>query len=124
MDMVMSQIAGILDHHVDFNPAGDFEEFLRLVPAKWVVYLFADEADQPLQLLCVKNLRSSLKRRLQGERISLTKSVDYREIVRRIFGRDVLRLCPRSLTVAALIGLAGQYPVIGWVRSSRAANAP
>jgi len=89
MDMVMSQIAGILDHHVDFNPAGDFEEFLRLVPAKWVVYLFADEADQPLQLLCVKNLRSSLKRRLQGERISLTKSVDYREIVRRIYWRRV-----------------------------------
>jgi excinuclease UvrABC nuclease subunit len=85
----MSQIAGILDHRVDFDPAGDFEAFLRQVPAKWVVYLFADEADQPLQLLCVKNLRSSLKRRMQGEKISLTKSVDYRQIVRRVYWRRV-----------------------------------
>ena len=38
------------------------------MPAKWVVYLLADADDQPVQLLCVKNLRTSLKRRLGPER--------------------------------------------------------
>ncbi|MGA2443569.1 MAG: UvrB/UvrC motif-containing protein, partial [Tepidisphaeraceae bacterium] len=85
----MSQIAGILDHQVPFGPACDFEAFLRLVPAKWVVYLLADADDQPVQLLCVKNLRYSLKRRLGGEAITLTKRIDYREIVRRIHWRRV-----------------------------------
>ena len=74
---------------IDFDPAGDFEAFLRQAPAKWAVYLFADADDQPLQLLCVKNLRYSLKRRLQGETISLTKRIDYREIVRKIHWRRV-----------------------------------
>ena len=50
----MSQIAGILDHVNPFDPAADFDAFLRLVPAKWVVYLLADADDRPLQLLCVK----------------------------------------------------------------------
>jgi excinuclease UvrABC nuclease subunit len=85
----MAQIAGILDHQTSFDPAADFEAFLRQVPAKWVVYLFADQDDNPLQLLCVKNLRYSLKRRLQGETISLTKRIDYREIVRKIYWRRV-----------------------------------
>ncbi len=85
----MTQIMGILDRHVDFDPAQNFDEFLRTVPAKWVVYLFADAEDHPLQLLCVKNLRYSLKRRLTGETISLTKRIDYREIVRKIYWRRV-----------------------------------
>ncbi|HEX4053043.1 MAG TPA: hypothetical protein VHX86_02135 [Tepidisphaeraceae bacterium] len=86
----MAQIAGILDHHLEFDPAGDFETFLRQAPAKWVVYLFADAAGQPLQLLCVKNLRASLKRRLQGDQtLCLTKRVNYREIVRQISWRRV-----------------------------------
>ncbi len=86
----MPQITGILDHRADFDPAGDFEAFLRQVPAKWVVYCFADSVGQPLQLLCVKNLRASLRRRLQGEQtISLSKRVDYREIVRQIHFRRV-----------------------------------
>jgi excinuclease UvrABC nuclease subunit len=73
------------DHHADFDPAGDFEAFLKSVPAKWVVYLLADEHDQPVQLLCVKNLRYSLKRRLGGdEMIGPTKRVNYREIIRKI----------------------------------------
>jgi hypothetical protein len=90
MDKVMPQIDAILDHRVDFDPTGDLDAFLRQVPAKWVVYAFADAAGQPLQLLCVKNLRASLKRRLQGEEIlCLSKRVDYREIVRQIHYRRV-----------------------------------
>jgi excinuclease UvrABC nuclease subunit len=89
MDHRMAQIAGILDQQIDFDPSADFEAFLRQAPAKWAVYLFADADDNPLQLLCVKNLRYSLKRRLQGETISLTKRIDYREIVRKIHWRRV-----------------------------------
>ena len=58
------------DREVLFDPAADFEAFIKQAPAKWAVYLFADAEDRPLQLLCVKNLRYSLKRRLQGETIS------------------------------------------------------
>jgi len=85
----MAQISGILDHQICFDPAGDFEAFLRQAPAKWAVYLFADADDRPLQLLCVKNLRYSLNCRMQGETISLTRRIDYREIVRKIHWRRV-----------------------------------
>jgi len=55
-----------------------------------VVYLLADENDQPVQLLCVRNLRSSLKRRLSGaETIGPSKRVNYRDLVRRIYWRRV-----------------------------------
>jgi len=85
----MSQIDGILDQEIQFDPAADLEIFLQNVPAKWAVYLFADAEDRPLQLLCVKNLRYSLKRRLGGETISLSRRIDYREIVRKIRWRRV-----------------------------------
>ncbi len=75
----------LFDHSIDFDPSGDFDAFLKLVPAKWVVYLVADENDQPIQLLCVKNLRYSLKRRLGGdESVGPTRRVNYRDIVRRV----------------------------------------
>ena len=45
--------SGPFDRHADFDPAGDFEAFLKSVPAKWVVYLLADADDRPVQLLCV-----------------------------------------------------------------------
>src|SRR6202453_3323201 len=78
------------DHRVAFDPAQDFEQFLKLVPAKWVVYLLADEHDAPVQLLCVKNLRYSLKRRLGGdEMIGPTRRVNYRDLVRHIHWRRV-----------------------------------
>ncbi len=87
----MSSFASILPHVVSFDPAADFEAFLKSVPAKHVVYLLADEADRPVQLLCVKNLRYSLKRRLGTEAFApespakpLSKRVNYRELVRRI----------------------------------------
>jgi excinuclease UvrABC nuclease subunit len=81
---------GLFDRHADFDPAGDFESFLKSVPAKWVVYLLADADDRPVQLLCVKNLRYSLKRRLGGgETIGVSKRVNYRDLVRRVHWRRV-----------------------------------
>lgn len=79
-----------LKHSADFDPAGDFEAFLSAVPAKWVVYLFADADDRPVQLLCVRNLRASLRRRLgsDAEQIA-SKRVDYRQLVRRIHWQRV-----------------------------------
>lgn len=86
----MAQLSAVFNHSIDFDPAGDLEAFLKQAPAKWVVYLMADEADRPVQLLCVKNLRYSLKRRLGGdELVGPSKRVNYREIVRRVYLRRV-----------------------------------
>lgn len=86
----MSGLASLFDQHLAYDPAQDLECFLKLVPAKWVVYLFADADDQPVQLLCVKNLRASLKRRLGGEEmIGPSRKVNYRELVRRVYWRRV-----------------------------------
>ena len=75
----------LFDHVLPFDPSGDFEAFAKRVPAKWVVYLLTDALDQPIQLLCVKNLRYSLKRRLGGEEpIGPTRRVNYRDIVRHV----------------------------------------
>lgn len=86
----MSDWRSIFDQGVAFDPAGDFDAFLKQVPARWVVYLLAGQAGQPVQLLCVKNLRASLKRRLSGEEtVGLTKKVNYREVVRWVYWRRV-----------------------------------
>ncbi len=86
----MPEIATLLDHLARFDPNENFDVFLASIPRKWAVYLFADGADQPVQLLCVKNLRYSLKRRLGGdETIGLSKRVNYRELVRSIRWRRV-----------------------------------
>lgn len=75
----------ILTESIDFDPAADLEGFLKRVPAKWAVYLMTDQDDRPVQLLCVKNLRYSLKRRLgDGEILGPSKRVDYRALVRHI----------------------------------------
>jgi excinuclease UvrABC nuclease subunit len=81
----------IFQEQLDFDPAGDFEAFVKLAPAKWVVYLLCDADDRPVQLLCVKNLRYSLKRRLglDGEQSGISKRVNYRELVRRVKWRRV-----------------------------------
>ena len=42
-------LSAIFDHSADLDPAADFEAFLQSVPAKWVVYLFADETNQPVR---------------------------------------------------------------------------
>jgi excinuclease ABC subunit C len=81
----------IFDHHVAFDPAADFEPFLKSVPGKWVVYLLADENHQPVQLLCVKNLRYSLERRLGPAEpdASPSRRVNYRELIRHVYWRRV-----------------------------------
>ncbi len=81
----------LFDHRASFDPAHDFEAFLKTVPARWVVYLFIDEANRPVQLLCVKNLRYSLKRRLGGDETIAgpSKRVNYRELVRGVLWRRV-----------------------------------
>src|SRR5471032_1055208 len=86
----MPQLEQIFEQRIAFDPAGDLDAFLASVPAKWVVYLFVDADDQPVQLLCVKNLRASLKRRLGGEEtIGPTRRVNYRDLIRRIHWRRV-----------------------------------
>src|SRR3989440_13032584 len=80
----------IFDHSLLFDPSSDAEAFFKLAPAKWVVYLLADETGAPIQLLCVKNLRYSLKRRLGGdETVGPSKRVNYRDLVRHIHWRPV-----------------------------------
>jgi excinuclease UvrABC nuclease subunit len=81
----------ILPESISYDPAScDLDSFLKDLPARWVVYLMADEADRPVQLLCVKNLRYSLKRRLgESEVAGPSKRVDYRQIVRKIHWRRV-----------------------------------
>ena len=50
----------------------------------------SDVDDRPVQLLCVKNLRYSLKRRLgEGEAVGVSRRVDYRGLVRMIHYRRV-----------------------------------
>src|SRR5258706_15289715 len=84
----MTSIPDIFDGAAHFDPAEDFEAFLKRIPAKGVVYLLADGNDHPVQLLCVRNLRSSLKRRLSGEEtIGPSKRGNYRDLVRRIYWR-------------------------------------
>lgn len=85
----------LFDRQLAFDPAAgastpEFDAFLKQAPAKWVVYLLTDADDRPVQLLCVKNLRYSLKRRLGGnETVGPSKRVNYREIVRRVHWRRV-----------------------------------
>src|SRR5688572_28442650 len=87
----MPEIPTVFDRHATFDPAGDFDAFLKAVPARWVIYLLADAEDRPVQLLCVKNLRYSLRRRLGPEDVDAgpSRRVDYREIVRRVYWRRV-----------------------------------
>ncbi|CAN5619050.1 hypothetical protein BH09PLA1_BH09PLA1_09030 [soil metagenome] len=79
------------EHQITFDPNQPIEDFLKDVPAKWVVYLMSDADARPVQLLCVKNLRYSLKRRLSGEEdaTNFSRRVNYREIVRTISWRRV-----------------------------------
>ncbi len=75
-----------LDDLIDFDSSSDIESLALRVPARWVVYLFADKQDRAIQLLCVKNLRASLRRRLGPESdVEPSKRVDYRQLVRRVY---------------------------------------
>lgn len=87
----MREVESIFERQIEFDPSADFEAFLREAPAKWVVYLMSDADDRPVQLLCVKNLKYSLKRRLGGTEptAGLSRRVDYRQLVRRVRWRRV-----------------------------------
>src|SRR5881394_3453159 len=92
MVLVPTDLCSLFTFRADFDPAADFEPFRKLVPAKWVVYLMAHADDRPVQLLCVKNLRYSLERRLgvdDEQQQGPNRRVNYREIVRRIYWRRV-----------------------------------
>ena len=88
----------IFYHHAHFDPSGDFDAFLKAIPGKWAVYLMTDADDKPVQLLCVKNLRYSLRRRLGPEDVDAgpSRRVDYRGIVRALHNpnfAEYARLC-------------------------------
>jgi excinuclease UvrABC nuclease subunit len=71
------------EHQLPFDPAEPLDAWLLRVPAKWVVYLMSDVDDRPVQLLCVKNLRYSLKRRLGGDDVvGPSKRVVYKDLIR------------------------------------------
>lgn len=80
-----STLADILPRHAAFDPARD-AEFFAAVPARWGVALLCDGAGEPLQLLCAKNLRATLRRRLELPDESVpagpSKRIDYRELIR------------------------------------------
>ena len=89
MDVGPSSLAPLFDHGVAVDPAAPFDPLA--VPARWVVYLLADGDDRPVQLLCVKNLRHSLKRRLGPGDVEqpTSRRIDYRALVRRVHWRRV-----------------------------------
>lgn len=87
----MTEAAGIFEQVLSFDPSGDPDAFFRQAPTGGAVYLLADEADRPVQLLCVGNLRASLKRRIgpPDPDAAPSKRVDYREVVRRVHYRRI-----------------------------------
>ncbi|MEL7239331.1 MAG: hypothetical protein AAGK78_10750, partial [Planctomycetota bacterium] len=63
---------------------------LLAVPARWCVYLLAGANDEPVQLLCAKNARASIRRRLAGDDADEpTKRVNLRGVVRRVYWQRV-----------------------------------
>jgi len=90
LDEAMAVGLSIFDQCENLDPGGELEVFLRRLPARWVIYLMADEHDRPVQLLCVRNLRASVKRRFgEPEDAGPSRRIDYRQIVRRIYWRRV-----------------------------------
>jgi excinuclease UvrABC nuclease subunit len=86
----MTQLSGWFEQELAIEPAGDLDAALRQAPAKWVVYLMSDADDRPVQLLCVKNLRYSLRHRLlTPPDAGPSRRVNYRELVRRVRWRRV-----------------------------------
>lgn len=71
-----------------FEPGVEIDAWARGVPAKRAVYLMAAGDGRAVQLLCVGNLRASLKKRLGGEE-GLSRRVNYREVVRAVHWRRV-----------------------------------
>lgn len=126
----------MLDQHASFDPQQPLEELLARVPAAWCVYLLEDGVGRPIQLLCVKNLRASLKRRLGGEAgtdaAGPTRKIDYRAVVRRIswtrvdsvFEQDWVYLeTARSAFPDSYAGVLGFGPA-WWIHVDPSAQRP
>ena len=122
------------DHAAAFDPAESAETLADGVPTGWCVYALLAEGGRPLQLLCVKNLRASLRRRL-GETSAdadPTRRIDYRAVVRSVawtrvdstFEQDVVYLdAARSLfpeSYAAVLGFRRAW----YVEVDPAADGP
>lgn len=87
----MSQLLDTLPCAAAFTPSSEEDAFFASIPGKWCVALLVDAEDRPLQLVCAKNLRAMLRRRLgvpempdESPAPQPTKRVDYRELVRSI----------------------------------------
>ncbi len=80
-------VSGLFEHRAAFDPTAGVEALLAVVPAKWCVYLLADEDDRPVQLLCVKNLRASLANRLGAPDADEepTRRADLSAVVRTVY---------------------------------------
>lgn len=78
------------EHQIELQPQQPLEDTLKQLPGRWCVYLMSDADDRPVQMLAVKNLRASVKRRFSEDPDdTLTKRVDYRAVVRNIRYRRV-----------------------------------
>jgi hypothetical protein len=86
------------EKELQLDPAVPLDVAARGLPARWAVYLMADEAGRPVQLLSVRNLRASVKRRLTEFTEGPSKRVDYRTLVRRIYWRRVDSALESDLT--------------------------
>ena len=61
----------IFTHQVAFDPAGDFEAFARIVPARWAVYLLGDAEDRPVQWS--QDGKSLYLRRVEGVTVNISR---------------------------------------------------
>jgi hypothetical protein len=78
------------DGILDLDPSAALDVSTKALPAKWAIYLMCDAANRPIQLLSVKNLRASVRRRLSENPVGVSsKRVDYRAVVRRICWKRV-----------------------------------
>ena len=84
--MAIDWCEGILD----LDPSAPLDVATKALPAKWAIYLMLDANGRPIQLLSVKNLRASVRRRLHENPIGVSnKRVDYRAVVRKICWKRV-----------------------------------
>lgn len=81
----------MLDHHLKIDPTGAIDEQTLAVPARWCVMMLSDADGRPVQLLCAKNVRALLRRRIAGsdETEGPTRRIDYRALVRGVSWRRV-----------------------------------
>jgi hypothetical protein len=73
------------EHEFAIDPSLPLEDATAALPGRWAVYLMCDANRNPVQLLAVRNLRASIRRRLSPDAPqTLTKRVDYRTLVRYV----------------------------------------